>query len=336
MKKILAMTLALTMTALMFTSCGEKDDKSESKAATTTTAAETEAPAEETTPAEEEAPAETTSEEDAAPVVDNSKWKPLSAIADSLECYDNASLTFAADSDVSGIITTFYEGTDEVKPGEEGYTGDEAKINFSVQEVAGIPMLKCDEEIYDTEDTANNGHKILKIKTDMNKLFASQPELMDDIFTIKVELVAIARDQAVYDDGLGPVTVAWYGGAMGTNNNGNWNGNNATIEMSSDSGEGWCNQWAHTVTNARIGITEKAKFNHEYETNYTTVMAWVVKNDIDLYIADIVFEDDAGNVIKVPEGAIPGGASYEKEELTDADSDGIIEYAEDGTVVLEK
>lgn len=336
MKKILAMTLALTMTSLMFASCGKKDDKSEpEKKTTTTTTAETEAPAE-VTPAEDETPAETTSGEDAAAKVDNSNWKPLSAIADSLECYDNASLTFAADSDVSGIITTFYEGTDEVKPGEDGYKGDEAKINFSVQEVAGIPMLKCDEEIYDTEDTANNGHKILKIKTDMNKLFASQPELMDDIFTIKVELVAIAKDQAVYDNGLGPVTVAWYGGAMGSNNNGEWAGNTATIEMASDSGEGWCNQWAHTVTTARIGISENAKFNHEYETNYTTVMAWVVKNDIDLYIADIVFEDDAGNVIKVPEGAIPGGASYEKEELVDADSDGIIEYDEDGKVVLEK
>ncbi|SFC03357.1 hypothetical protein [Ruminococcus albus] len=336
MKKILAMTLALTMTALMFASCGDKSEKSESKAETTTTAAETEAPAEETTPTEDETPAETTPEEDTANEVDNSNWKPLAAIADSLECYDNASLTFAADSDITGIFTTFYEGSDEAKPGDEGYSGDEAKVNFSVQEVAGVPMLKCDEEIYDTEDTANNGHKVLKIKADMNKLFASQPELMDNIFNIKVELVAVAREQAVYDDGLGPVTVAWYGGAMGTNNNGEWNGNTATIEMASDSGEGWCNQWAHTVTSARIGIKENAKFNHEYETNYTTVMAWVVKSDIDLYIADIVFEDDAGNVIKVPEGAIPGGASYEKEELTDADSDGIIEYAEDGTVVLEK
>ena len=65
-------------------------------------------------------------------------------------------------------------------------------------------------------------------------------------------------------------------------------------------------------------------------------MSWIVKSDIDLYIADIVFEDDAGNVIAIPEGAIPGGASYEKEENVDADSDGIIEYAEDGTVVLEQ
>ena len=47
MKKILAMTLALTMTSLMFASCGKKDDKSEpEKKTTTTTTAETEAPAE--------------------------------------------------------------------------------------------------------------------------------------------------------------------------------------------------------------------------------------------------------------------------------------------------
>ena len=335
MKKILAMTLALTMTALMFASCGDKDDNSESKAATTTTTAATEAPAE-TTPAEDETPAETTSDEDKTSEIDNSDWKPLSAIADSLECYDNASLTFAADSDVSGIITPFYEASDELKPGEDGYSGDEAKINFSVQEVAGIPMLKCDEEIYDTEDTANNGHKVLKIQVDMNKLFAAEPELMDKVFTIKAELVAIAREQAVYDDGMGPVTVAWYGGAIGSNNNGNWNGNTGTIEMASDQGEGWCDQWAHTVASARIGLKEQAKFNHEYETNYETIMAWVVKSDIDLYIADLVFEDEDGNVIKVPEGAIPGGASYEKEELVDADSDGIIEYDADGNIILEK
>ena len=335
MKKILAMTLALTMTALMFASCGDKGDNSESKAATTTTTAATEAPAE-TTPAEDETPAETTSDEDKTSEIDNSDWKPLSAIADSLECYDNASLTFAADSDVSGIITPFYEASDELKPGEDGYSGDEAKINFSVQEVAGVPMLKCDEEIYDTEDTANNGHKVLKIQVDMNKLFAAEPELMDKVFTIKAELVAIAREQAVYDDGMGPVTVAWYGGAIGSNNNGNWNGNTGTIEMASDQGEGWCDQWAHTVASARIGLKEQAKFNHEYETNYETIMAWVVKSDIDLYIADLVFEDEDGNVIKVPEGAIPGGASYEKEELVDADSDGIIEYDADGNIILEK
>ena len=335
MKKILAMTLALTMTALMFASCGDKGDNSESKAATTTTTAATEAPAE-TTPAEDETPAETTSDEDKTSEIDNSDWKPLSAIADSLECYDNASLTFAADSDVSGIITPFYEASDELKPGEDGYSGDEAKINFSVQEVAGVPMLKCDEEIYDTEDTANNGHKVLKIQVDMNKLFAAEPELMDKVFTIKAELVAIAREQAVYDDGMGPVTVAWYGGAIGSNNNGNWNGNTGTIEMASDQGEGWCDQWAHTVASARIGLKEQAKFNHEYETNYETIMAWVVKSDIDLYIADLVFEDEDGNVIKVPEGAIPGGASYDKEELVDADSDGIIEYDADGNIILEK
>lgn len=333
MKKVLAMTLALTMSALMFASCGDETDSSESKAeatTTTTTAAETEAPA------ESEAPAETTAEEDEAPAVDNSNWKPLSAIADSLEDIDNASVKFAPDSDVTGIISCFYEDSEDVKPGEEGYDGDEAKINFSIQEVAGVPMLKCDEEIYDTADEENNGHKTLKIKVDMNKLFAAQPELMDNIFNIKVELVAIANEQAVYDDGLGPITVGWYGGAMGTNNNGAWNGNMGTYDMASDQGEGWCNQWAHCVASARVGLKEKAKFNHENETNFTTLMCWQVKSDIDLYIADIVFEDDAGNVIAIPEGAIPGGASYEKEELTDADSDGIIEYAEDGTVVLEK
>lgn len=338
MKKLLAMTLALTMAAVTFASCGDSGNNTSSKAeeTTTTTAAETEAPAETTAPEETEEPAETTAEEDAAPVVDNSNWKPLSGIKDALEDYDNASVTFQPDSDITGIISTFYEGTDDVKPGEAGYDGDEAQIEFSVQDVAGVPMLKCNEVIYDTADEENNGHKVLKIKVDMNKLFAAQPELMDNIFNIKVELVAIAREQAVYDEGMGPVTVAWYGGAMGTNNNGNWNGNMATFDMASDMGEGWCNQWAHCVTNARIGIKEKAKFNHEYETNYLTVMSWVVKSDIDFYIADIVFEDDAGNVIAIPEGAIPGGATYEQEENIDADSDGIIEYAEDGTVILEK
>lgn len=335
MKKLLAMTIALTMSALMFASCGENGDKAESKAETTTTTAETEAPAETEVPVEA-TPEETAAEEDEADSVDNSDWKPISAIADSLEEYDNASVKFAADSDIKGIFKTFYEDSDETKPGEEGYNGDEGIIDFSIQEVAGIPMLKCDEVIYDAEDTANNGHKVLKVKLDMNKLFAADPEAMDDIFNIKVEIVAIAREQAVYDDGMGPVTVGWFGGAMGTNNAGEWNGNMATIEMASNAGEGWCDQWAHCVASAKIGLKEKAKFNHENETNYTTVMSWAVKSDIDMYIADIVFEDENGNVIAVPDGAIPGGASYEQEENVDADSDGIIEYAEDGTVILEK
>ena len=64
MKKVLASVLALTMTAVMFTSCGDSDSssKSESKAASSSKAAETTTTttAEETTttPAETEAPSE--------------------------------------------------------------------------------------------------------------------------------------------------------------------------------------------------------------------------------------------------------------------------------------
>ncbi len=61
MRKIIASILALTLTASMFTACGDSDSSSKSessKAATTTTAATTEAPEESEAPAETEAPEE--------------------------------------------------------------------------------------------------------------------------------------------------------------------------------------------------------------------------------------------------------------------------------------
>ncbi|MBR1739179.1 MAG: hypothetical protein IJ737_02710 [Ruminococcus sp.] len=350
MKKLLACTLALSLSAAMFAGCGGKDDSSSSKkasdSAATNDAATTEAPAEtgaaDTTEAPEESGAASEGDDsasggDAAAEVDASDHLSLSQINTLIKDRDTASLKFEMDTDVTQIIEMFNEEVAGALPGDvENYLGDEAVVHFSVQEVAGIPMLKCDEEVfeYDPEDV-NFNHKTLKLRFDMNKLFAGHEEEMDNIFNAKIELVAIANEQAVYDDGLGPITVGWYGGAFGTNNAGKWNGNLGEWSMASNSGEGWCDQFAYTSANVRIGLKDNAKFNHENETNYLTLMAWIVKSDIDLYVADITFEDEDGNVIPVPEENIPGGATWEQAELVDADSDGIIEYAEDGTVILE-
>ena len=59
-------------------------------------------------------------------------------------------------------------------------------------------------------------------------------------------------------------------------------------------------------------------------------MAWKPGQHIDLYIADLVFGDEDGNIIAVPEENIPGGASYEQEDNKDVLADGVLTF-EDGT-----
>lgn len=365
MKKFLACTVAAILAASMMTACGSDDSDSSSTAATTTTkAAESAAESTEESAADsaEESTAESTAEESKAEesTADESKsdstasagaqFTPISGVADALKNYENASLKFAADTDVNAFVEMFNEEVNGKHPGDEGYydMGDEACMELTVEDVAGIPMLKLNE-LFEKENTFSHGmpnYQTPKIRFDMNKLFAGHEEDMEKIFTMKADFVCIARDQAVYDEnageaGLGPVTVGWYGGAFGCNNNDKWDGNLiewscASIMSGEDSETEWANQWAYTEVMARPGLKDSAMFKAEYETNYMTMMAWKVKSHIDWYVADIVFEDEDGNVIPVPAENIPGGASYEQQDNTDILPDGVITRDEAGIITSYK
>lgn len=364
MKKILACTVAAILAASMMTACGSDDSSSSGSTTTTTKAAESAVESTEESKADsaEESAADSAEESKAEEsTADESKsdetasagtqFTPISGVADALKNYDNCSLKFNADTDVNAFVEMFNEEVNGKKPGDEGYYdyGDEAYMELSVEDVAGIPMLKMNE-VFEKENVFKRGRPFYwtpKIRFDMNKMFKGHEEDMEKIFTMKVDIVCIARDQAVYDEnadgdaGLGPVTVAWYGGAFGCNNNDKWDGNLiewscASLMSGEDSEVEWANQWAYTEVMARPGLKDSAMFKKDYEKNFMTIMAWQVKSHIDWYIADIVFEDEDGNIIPVPAENIPGGASYEQQDNSDLLPDGVITRDENGIITSYK
>lgn len=353
MKKLLACTVAIAMACAMMTACGDSssDKSSKKEETTTTTAAETEAT--ETEAAETEA-AETEATEEAADSAEEGEgddaekaagasFAPISSIKDSLKNYDNASITFAADTDVNAFAEMFNESVGGKLPAEEGYEGDEAMCELSVQDVGGVPMMKINELVYSVKPDGSYKYLIPKIRFDMNKLFKGHEEDMEKIFTIKADLVAIGRNQQLYDTGtMSPICVPWYGGAFGVNNNDVWNGNMAEYSMSSiasgeDDETAWANQWAYTEVMCRPGIMGgDAQFQTAFEKNYITLMAWSVQSHIDFYVADLVFMDADGNVIEVPAENMPGGAEYTADELPNLDDiNGALTYDEAGNCVYD-
>ena len=179
MKKFLACALALTLTSAMFASCGSSDDsssKAEAKTTTTTTTAATTTEATTTTAAPEStadstAASGTESEGEAA--------KDISEMPATLKNYEEASVYFKKDMDVASIVEPF---------AEKDYENDESHVNLSVEELAGVPMLKV--ETLDQDDQGN--YKIPKIKFHMEKLFEGQEADLEKIFTIKADVVTKA------------------------------------------------------------------------------------------------------------------------------------------------
>jgi len=176
MKKFLACALALTLTSAMFASCGSSDDSSSSKAeakTTTTTTAATTTEATTTTAAPEStadstAASGTESEGEAA--------KDISEMPATLKNYEEASVYFKKDMDVASIVEPF---------AEKDYENDESHVNLSVEELAGVPMLKV--EVLDQDDQGN--YKIPKIKFHMEKFFEGHEADLEKIFTIKADVV---------------------------------------------------------------------------------------------------------------------------------------------------
>lgn len=343
MKRFLAYTIALTLSVLMFASCGGDSGNGGGDAAETTTTAPAETTAETTTAAPEtEAPAETMTE---APVEEGPE--DFTAIKDVLQYYDNASLKFNLDTDVSKFVYPFNQPSDnkltyrdengqatdnpytgeERLPGEEGYGGNEAIMDFSVQEVGGIPMMRVREvpsawldekgnRVY--EETDKIDYLLRKFNIDLDVLFKDHEEDMKKIFSVKMDLICVARNAATFENGdPGDVGVYWVGGEFGTHNVEKWSGNLMEFSFASKqaSDSSWVNQWAYTAAEGRPGIKGgNVPFGVEdNEHNWLFFQTWasVHKQLTDFYVVDILFEDEEGNVIPVPEENIPGGAEYE-------------------------
>lgn len=292
MKKIFASILALTMTAAMLTSCGDSDSSSKSEssskkeetttttttAETTTTAAETEAPAESS-----EAPAESGADEEAeAP-------KDISEMPETLANLEGASVVFdtsktADDYGLACMAENDWDGTDE------------SHCEFTIEEVAGVPMMKV--SILDFDEDAE-AYKIPKIRFNMAKLFEGHTADLPKIFTVKADIVTKAVGNFTADDGTESLVPGNFMGAFVTQPGESEDslGWNQLYEFGESE---WVSEWGSYELVMRPGIKPDAVFADTDTAQYLTIMRWSIPNDACFYIADLRFEDEDGNVIECP------------------------------------
>lgn len=287
MKKLLACTLALTMTAAMLTACGSTDDSSSSKAAatTTTTTAETTTTTEATTTTAAESAAESTADS-ATESGAAEEAKDISEMPATLASIDTASVKFKTDMNAEDFVAPM---------AEKDWDGtDESHVNLTIEEVAGVPMVKC--EVLDVND-AGTGYKIPKIRFNMAKLFEGQEEDLEKIFTVKADVVTKAVGNFTADDGTESLVPGNFMGAFCTQTGADpeelsWND-------LYDFGESeWTSEWGSYELTMRPGIKAGvATFSNTTTEQYVTIMRWSIPNDACFYIADLTFEDEDGNVI---------------------------------------
>lgn len=293
MKKLLACTLALTMTAAMLTACGGSDDSSSSAAAkdetttTTTTTAETTT----TTAAETEAPAESTADSSTDSEAEGEAAKPISEMPATLKNYENASVYFSTDMDVTSIIEPFAEDK-----GNGAYypNTDESQVNLSIEEVEGVPMIKV--EVLDTKTDGDGSYLIPKIRFNMAKLFEGQEADLEKIFTIKADVVTKAVGMFTGEDGVESLVPGNFMGAFVTQPS-DGNGGTGWNDLYDFAESEWTSEWGSYELVMRPGIKDGATFVNTTDPQYVSIMRWGIPNQADFYIADLVFEDEDGNVI---------------------------------------
>ena len=237
MKKFLACALALTLTSAMFASCGSSDDSSSTAAPEST--------------ADSTAASGTESEGEGA--------KDISEMPATLKNYEDASVYFKKDMDISSLVEPF---------SENDFEDDESHVNLSVEELAGIPMLKV--EVLDQDEYGD--YKIPKIRIHMEKLFEGHEADLEKIFTVKADVVTKAVGEFTGDDGVSSLVPGNFMGAFVT-------------------------QPAKDELTMRPGIKDGATFVNSTEPQYVSLMRWGIPNQADFYIADLRFEDEDGNVI---------------------------------------
>ncbi|WP_294408642.1 hypothetical protein [uncultured Ruminococcus sp.] len=285
MKKFLACTLALTMTALTFASCGSTDSSSSEASAdatttTTTTAAETTTTTAETTAAPEST-ADSTADESSEG--EGETAKPIEDMPATLKNYEDASVYFSTDktADDYGFAPM----------AEKNFENDESQVTLSVEELAGIPMMRVQ-----VLDKNGDNYKIPKVRFDMSKLFAGHTEDLPKIFAIKMDVVTKAVGNFTADDGTESLVPGNFMGSFVTQpgkdpDSLSWN-------QLYDFGEAeWTSEWGSYELVMRPGIKDGATFEDTDTAQYLTIMRWGIPNEADFYIADIRFEDEDGNVI---------------------------------------
>lgn len=303
MKKILASTLAILMTASMLTACGDSDTSSAaSSKADTSSSAAADSAAESTADSAADSAAESTADSAAESTADSEDAsseevaapKDISEMPATLKNYDTASLKFTTDMNLEDFFGPFAEDK-----GKGAYDStDESHIEFAVEEVAGVPMLKI--KTLD-QNKLGTGYKVPKVRFDMSKLFAGHEDVLPTIFTIKIDFVTKAVGNFKGDDGTESLVPGNFMGAVCTQPTDGKGGNswNQLIEFAEAE---WTSEWGSYEVKVRPGIKEAAVFKDSTDPQYLSIMRWSIPNDADFYIADITFEDEDGNVIECPYG----------------------------------
>ena len=222
MKKILAATLAVIMTAAVMTSCGDNDSssKTESKSDASSSA------------------------EVSSKVEESKNEQNNTSIAKALNNQETASLKFTKDMDTAEFCSRMNS--------DDG----EAQVEFSIEELDGVPMLKI--KVLDKTDAGN--WKTPKIQLNMAKFFAGQESELPKIFTVKMDTIYKAagafHDEETGEDKMVPGN--FLGKVVTQPSDGN--GSNSWNELLEYSFAEWENEWGYAELQIRPGIKEQAKY----------------------------------------------------------------------------
>ena len=285
MKKFLACTVATIIAASMMTACGSDDSKdSSSKAAESTTTTAASSAAESAT--EESAADESAAEGEAA------EPKPISEMPATLQDLETASLVFDTSMDPADFVKTMNEAN---------FENDESDVKFSIEEVEGVPMLRCQVLTLKDEEDPSLGYKIPKIQFDMSKIFAGKTDTLDKVFTIDIEFMTKAVGNFVADDGTESLVPGNFMGAL-CSQAGEDPDKLGWKELDNQISESeWTSEWATYKFSVRPGLL--GPFNAVDTPQYFTFLRWSIPNQADFYVADITFKDEDGNVLPVSIGA---------------------------------
>ncbi len=310
MKKFLAAALSLTMTAAMFTACGDssssssKASSSEAETTTTTTAAESSSAAEESAAESGDASAaesgdasaaEGSSEEEAAEPVD------ISECTKELKNYDTASLKFTMDTDPALLVGDMAE-QDTTPDKDDYYPNDESRCSYEMEEVAGVPMIKVTiRDLKDPEDP-ELGYKIPKIRFKMNEIFEGIEDKLPTVYTIKADVIYRAVGDFTGDDGTTAHVPGNFMGGIAVQCITDPKKPEALSWTDSVAGEvatsEWVSEWGYCELAAN-DIPIWQAFAESKDPQYFTFMRWSIPNDACFYIADLTFLDENGEVIPI-------------------------------------
>ncbi|MBQ8108135.1 MAG: hypothetical protein IJ129_05250 [Ruminococcus sp.] len=238
----------------------------------------------------------------------------ISEMPATLKNYNDTSLKFSTDMNLESFVFPFNEDK-----GNGAYipNTDESHVTLSIEELAGIPMLRVQTlDWNDASDPAGWG--IPKIHFDMAKLFEGMTDKLPEIFTIKIDFVTKAVGEFTNEEGESSMVP---GNFIGSVNVQKWDaetGTQAWDETGSYQEAEWTSEWGSYEVVVRNGLRDGSTWVDTTEQQFLSIMKWGMPNQADYYIADIKFEDEYGDTIPVNLDALKGGSS---ETPTDSGSE---------------